>query len=185
MNPNTSERLVIIDLEATCWEPGRHKPSEMETIEIGAVLVDHATGNKLDEFNTFIRPVRYPILSDFCKKLTSISQGQIDSAPRFPEAFQRFLDWIYDRGNVILASWGAYDDKQLKQDCSFHGIDYPFHGRHLNLKKEFGKLHNGRKFGMKRALQLSGLTLEGQHHRGIDDARNIYRLYLWLRQHSQ
>ncbi|MDF2697512.1 MAG: Inhibitor of the KinA pathway to sporulation, putative exonuclease, partial [Labilithrix sp.] len=30
------------------------------------------------------------------------------------------------------------------------------------------------------ALEHAGLTLEGTHHRGIDDARNIARLLPWL-----
>lgn len=30
--------------------------------------------------------------------------------------------------------------------------------------------------GMARALEIAGLPLEGTHHRGADDARNIARL---------
>jgi inhibitor of KinA sporulation pathway (predicted exonuclease) len=30
--------------------------------------------------------------------------------------------------------------------------------------------------GMKRALELMGIPLDGQHHRGVDDARNIAKI---------
>ena len=33
-------RVVVVDLEATCWERAEHDPSRMETIEIGAVSVE-------------------------------------------------------------------------------------------------------------------------------------------------
>jgi hypothetical protein len=46
----------------------------------------------------------------------------------------------------------------------------------LNLKKEFARLFGFKASGMERALAQAGLQLEGTHHRGIDDARNIARL---------
>lgn len=33
---------------------------------------------------------------------------------------------------------------------------------------------------MKEALRFMALPLEGRHHRGIDDARNIARLAMWI-----
>ena len=58
----------------------------MEIIEIGAVMVDRETLSIVDEFQTFIKPIRHPILTDFCKQLTSITQSQVDTAPTFPAA---------------------------------------------------------------------------------------------------
>ena len=170
-------KLVIIDLEATCWERGEHKPSEMETIEIGAVLVDNVRVEAFDELDLFVRPIRHPVLSDFCMELTSIRQKDVDTADLFPVAWQRFMNWVADSTDLCVASWGAYDSKQLKQDCIYHDLVYPFENRHLNLKRMFGAMHGDRKFGMKRALRMLGLKLEGTHHRGIDDARNIFRIY--------
>ena len=37
-----------------------------------------------------------------------------------------------------------------------------------------------KKLGMAEALKHCGLPLEGTHHRGIDDARNIARLLPWI-----
>ncbi len=37
-----------------------------------------------------------------------------------------------------------------------------------------------KKQGMAEALKLCGLKLEGAHHRGIDDARNIARMLPWI-----
>jgi len=37
-----------------------------------------------------------------------------------------------------------------------------------------------RRSGLQAALAFHDLAFEGQHHRGIDDARNIARLLPWI-----
>ena len=170
-------RLLIVDLEATCWEAGRHRPGDMEIIEIGAILVAPGAVESPLEFQTFVRPVRFPVLSEFCRSMTSIRQEDVDGADPFPEAFARFLEWTGDPGAVRFASWGAYDRKQFLKDCAFHRVPYPFAEDHLNIKQFFAKRRSGGKPpGMRGALRQLGLELEGTHHRGIDDARNIWRI---------
>lgn len=64
---------LVIDLEATTSDDGSLPPEQMETIEIGAVLVDAQTLAVVDEYQSFVRPVRHPRLLPFCTKLTSIT----------------------------------------------------------------------------------------------------------------
>jgi inhibitor of KinA sporulation pathway (predicted exonuclease) len=47
---------------------------------------------------------------------------------------------------------------------------------HINLKKQFASVFRTKVCGMERALAHAGLLLDGTHHRGIDDARNIAKL---------
>jgi inhibitor of KinA sporulation pathway (predicted exonuclease) len=77
---------------------------------------------------------------------------------------------------VLLASWGAYDRNQLSRDRHRHGIRLPFGKGHLNIKAAFAERAGRPPMGMAQALRLCGLPLEGTHHRGIDDARNIAKL---------
>jgi inhibitor of KinA sporulation pathway (predicted exonuclease) len=52
---------------------------------------------------------------------------------------------------------------------------------HVNLKTRFTEAQGlKKKPGMAQALGLCGLNLEGTHHRGIDDARNIARMLPWI-----
>lgn len=167
--------LLVVDLEATCWEVPEHRAEQMETIEIGAVLVEPGKTGPASEFQTFVRPERHPVLSPFCRKLTTITQAEVERAERFPAAFARFLEWIGDPHEVLFASWGEYDMRQFQRDCRQHGVAYPF-GRHWNLKRAVAR-HLGRKpAGMSAILAELGLALEGTHHRGLDDARNIARV---------
>lgn len=175
-------RLVVIDLEATTSDDGSLPRDEMETIEIGAVLVDVAELSVLGDFQCFVMPVRHPILLPFCTSLTGISQAMLEGAPSFPTAMASLFDAMPLREpHVAWGSWGKFDDTQLRRDCAWHGIDYPMPA-HVNLKASF-RGGSGRRrvpMGMAEAIRRCGLELEGAHHRALDDARNIARLLPWV-----
>jgi 3'-5' exoribonuclease 1 len=66
---------------------------------------------------------------------------------------------------------------QFRRDCSRHKIALPAgFKRHINLKTEFARLMEVEVCGMSTALKIAGIPLEGVHHRGIDDAKNIAKL---------
>lgn len=168
---------LIVDLEATCSDDKSIARRKMEIIEIGAVLLNSKTLQIQSEYQTFVKPILNPSLTHFCRSLTSISQQDIDQAPHFPEALKNFQSWFYPFGSYRFCSWGDYDRHQFKQDCQLHGVGYPFPGDHLNLKRAFSQsLNYKKKFGMAGALSELGIELQGRHHRGIDDARNIARI---------
>jgi 3'-5' exoribonuclease 1 len=155
----------------------------METIEIGAVMVDRETLSIVDEFQTFIKPSRHPILTDFCIQLTSITQAQVDTAPTFPGAIDLWQPWLKQFDRTIFGSWGEYDRKQLQQDSKHHRIDLPdpVSSNHVNLKEIFSQAQGlNQRYGMVQALNLSHIELTGTHHRGIDDARNISKLLPYI-----
>lgn len=170
--------FLIIDLEATCCDDNTISRREMEIIEIGAVMLNRETWEIDSEFQQFIKPTRHPTLTEFCTKLTTITQQDVENAPTFPAAITQLNNWISLYPNYIFCSWGDYDKNQFKQDCKFHNIPYPLGTEHINIKKEFSEyLGTSMKFGMAQALQHLGIELLGTHHRGIDDARNIAAIY--------
>lgn len=168
---------IIVDLEATCWRK-RTTNQRNEIIEIGAVKIDQR-GNIISEFAVFVHPKLNPILSNFCTELTSIEQADIDSAEDYPSVLKRFQDWIDLRTPYVLCSWGFYDKKQFMADGDLHDLSNDWLEQHISIKHQYADLKNLRKpIGMSRALQKEGLKLEGTHHRGIDDARNIAKIFL-------
>ncbi len=173
---------LVVDLEATCCDKqSTIKHTEMEIIEIGAVMVEAENLNIVDEFQSFIKPIRHPILTEFCKSLTSISQAQVDLAPSYPETIALLKKWLSAYSNGIFGSWGDYDRKQFQQDSDFHKVPFPITYPHVNLKQLFSDKQGLRKrHGMAKALQMAGLPLDGTHHRGIDDARNIAKLLPYI-----
>ena len=113
------------------------------------------------EYQQFIKPVRHPILTEFCTDLTTITQQDVDTAPTFAEVIPQFKQWIDSYPKNIFCSWGNYDKTQFIQDCKFHNIDYPFGTEHRNIKKEFSMYFGNAKksFGMTKALEHLGLQL--------------------------
>ena len=175
--------ILVVDLEATCCDLQSIPRHQMETIEIGAVMVSVESLAIVDEFQTFIKPLRHPILTEFCLQLTSITQSQVDTAPTFPDAIKAWQPWLSKFDKTIFASWGDYDRKQLQQDSKHHRIDlpYPVSSNHINLKEIFSTTQGlNKRYGMAQALNLANIELTGTHHRGIDDARNISKLLPYI-----
>ena len=180
------ELYLIVDLEATTSRDGSVPKDEMETIEIGAVLVRVETLEVQAEFATLVRPVRHPTLTAFCTELTTITQAMVAEAPLFPAAMAAFAQEMPLSGpGVVFGSWGEFDRRQLEQDSAYHGIPYLL-PVHLNLKRRFSELLGSsrrarrRGFGVAEALAICHLEFEGTAHRGLDDARNIARLLPWI-----
>jgi 3'-5' exoribonuclease 1 len=172
--------LLVCDLEATCDAGGRIPRHETEIIEIGCVLVDEATLSPVDEWWTFVKPVKHPV-TRFCTELTSIRPEDIAQAPRFREAIAACARWL-DGRRPLFCCWGDYDWDQLAREAKRNGnLTLPFGSKHLNLKKKFSAtIGDAHRYGMAEALRKVGLPLEGTHHRGIDDARNMVRLLPWV-----
>ena len=178
--------LVVLDFEATCDE--REPPDPQEIIELPSVLLDGATLEVLDEFETFVRPVHHPTLTSFCTALTSITQADVDAAPPFPAALEAHLAWLRSHGLPTegdalpwaFVTCGDWDLRtMLPAQLATAGFDHvpAPHRRWINVKVPFrrwdGKM---RRAGMARMLEALGLELEGRHHRGIDDCRNIAKI---------
>ena len=76
-----------------------------------------------------------------------------------------------------MCSWGAYDIRQIVAVCKKHKIELSaIFNTHINLKALFAKLRDCRPCGMRKALNILDISLEGTHHRGIDDTMNISRI---------
>jgi inhibitor of KinA sporulation pathway (predicted exonuclease) len=144
---------IIYDLEATCWEnefDARGKRREI--IEIGGVLINEH-GDTLSRFESFVQPVVQPMLSDFCKNLTSITQVDVNQADKFPEVVQDFKDWIgcTDDEEYLLCSWGFFDRSALIKDCDLHQLEKTWVKKHISLKDQYPRIINsGRALGLKK-----------------------------------
>lgn len=167
---------LVVDLEATCCDDDSIPREETEIIEIGAVLVAADTLAPTAEFQTFVRPIRHPKLTEFCTRLTTITQADVAAAPRFPQASAALANFVRGK-DALFCSWGGYDRNQLRRDANRHRVKPPLGERHLNLKAAFSqRLGESREYGTGQALRRIGLSFAGTHHRAIDDARNIARL---------
>jgi len=170
--------FIVYDIEATCWE-GRPPGMVQETIEIGAYRLDRL-GDITGSFSRLIKPIIHPQLSLFCQRLTGISQVDINKARRFPEVIDDFKDWagVYDGEEVVLASWGRFDTKQLGKDCRLHREGDDWLDLSIDLKEQYRKIRGLPKArGLRSAVKHEGFEWVGNQHQALDDAQNTVQLF--------
>ena len=166
------DQIIVIDVEATCWEGNPPPGQESEIIEIGVCPVEVATGRRLEKRSILVRPERSRV-SPFCTQLTTLTEEQVAAGVPFAEACQT-LRKEYQTRDRLWASFGDYDRNQFERQCGSARVAYPFGPGHLNVKTLFALSRAlPHEVGMAQALELLGVELEGTHHRGGDDAWNI------------
>ena len=130
------KEVVIYDLEYTTW-PGaleRHwsgKDEYREIIRIGAISIDLGSLQEIETLDVFVKPSANPVLSDYCVKLTGITNEQIQAEGiALHEALHKFADFVGKRNIfsyacdflVILENLRlnnvAFNAKTLKGDRS-------------------------------------------------------------------
>mgnify|MGYP001797483586 CR=1 FL=1 len=168
-------KIIIIDLEATCWEKKKPKGAHHDIIEFGVAVLEIATGDILANEGLLVRPTSSEI-SPFCTELTTITPEMVADAPDFKTACTQLVEQFATKRHP-WASFGAYDYNQLQRQCNREQVNFPLSMQHLNVKALFALQHQLKHpIGMAGVLKSLNLPLEGTHHRGIDDARNIARI---------
>jgi inhibitor of KinA sporulation pathway (predicted exonuclease) len=181
----TTDTILIIDLEATCWDGRPPRGQESEIIEIGVCMMEVKTGKISQNEGILVKP-QYSSVSPFCTELTSITQKMLDEEGILLEDALDILRAEYDFENITWASYGNYDLNMLQSQSRRFNVDYPLGDQHINVKTLFGELHPTirKSVGMSRALGELNIPLEGTHHRGVDDAKNIAKILYWCLQNS-
>jgi inhibitor of KinA sporulation pathway (predicted exonuclease) len=169
------DKIVVVDIEATCWQGDPPAGQFNEIIEVGVCLLDLNSGEITDNRGIIVKPENSEIRL-FCTELTTITQDMVDYGITLKEACEILVN-DFESDKRVWASYGAYDQKQFTKECAEKGIKYPFGQSYLNVKTLFAVMNGLKKeVGMAKALHLAKIELEGTHHRGIDDARNIAKI---------
>ena len=174
--------FLVLDFEATCDRDTKMKPQEI--IEFPVLKVNAATMKTESTFHTYVQPTAHPVLTEFCTELTGITQDMVIGQPTLPDVLQQFHKWMFKNGlldptvNSCFVTCGDWDLKtMLPGQCKYFKI--PIHNyfrRWVNIKRLFQRVTGQRAAGMPGMLKALGLELEGRHHSGIDDSKNIARI---------
>lgn len=170
------DKILVVDIEATCWEGSNPDGMENDIIEIGVCLLDVHTGEISENRGILVKPER-SVVSPFCTELTTITSEMIEEEGMPFKTACSILRKEFLSQSRAWASFGAYDLKQFQRQCGDLGIGYPFGPSHINVKTLFAlKKKLGHEQGMAGALEILEIPLEGTHHRGVDDAKNIAKI---------
>ncbi|XP_078426247.1 3'-5' exoribonuclease 1 isoform X3 [Cetorhinus maximus] len=139
--------ICVIDFEATCEE---NNPPEYlhEIIEFPVALVNTRTLEIEDTFQEYVKPELKPKLTEFCTKLTGITQDMVDKAGSFPDVLQRVVDWMREKElgtncRYAVLTDGSWDmSKFLNVQCHLSSIEYPrFAKKWINIRKCYGNFY--------------------------------------------
>ena len=145
-----------------------------EIIEIGAVKLD----NDLETVDTFSCIIRSQIgkkLRGTVKRLTQLTNADINAGMPFTKAFSLFRKWIGNEETVIF-TWGDGDIRVLLDNFKYlNGIKViPFLKTYCDLQKSFQKINNsakGQQTGLLAAAEMVGIDPEMYiHHRALGDS---------------
>ncbi|KAJ3129223.1 3'-5' exoribonuclease 1 [Nowakowskiella sp. JEL0407] len=176
--------LCVLDFEATC-EKDSGFDFENEIIEFPVVLINIESNLVDAEFHKFVRPSREPILSDFCKELTGISQSQIDRADTFPKVLDQLEEWLsafseFPYDDMMFVTDGPWDLRDfLRKQCNTSKVSRPSYlYKFVDLRLLFSQHYKHERAGLNLEAMLSiiGRRFEGRQHSGIEDTRNIARI---------
>lgn len=136
----------------------------------------------MGEFRAYVRPVIHPILSPFCTELTGIAQATVGAARALPEVLAAHTEWLRDSTadasleSVVFVTCGDWDLKTaLPHEARNKGLEvHAVYRRWINIKVEYTAMfRRPSRGGMAGMLHEQRIPLEGHHHSGLDDCRNI------------
>jgi inhibitor of KinA sporulation pathway (predicted exonuclease) len=169
------DKIIVVDVEATCWEDREKTRRDSEIIEIGVCFLDVKIGKITDNRGIIVRPESSEV-SEYCTELTTLTQDMVNNGVSFRYACDILMKEYQSRKHT-WASYGQYDWFQFRKECEKKNVPYPFSSCYINIKNLFALMNKlGRERGMAKALGISNIKLEGTHHRGKDDAYNIAKI---------
>lgn len=183
------DKILVVDVEATCWDKKEQEGKTSEIIEIGICPIEFKSGiGKYfvgDRESIFVK-THYSKVSTYCETLTGITQQTLDEKGiPFADACI-YLRNKYHSDHYMWASYGDYDCYLFARQCKREKSTYPFIKTHLNVKNLFALLHQfPTEVGMAEALRYMEIPLDGKHHCGGDDAHNIAKLLAQLLNDAQ
>ncbi len=181
---------VVLDFEATCKDGDLMTPQEI--IQFPAVLVDGYSFQVLDTFNTFVKPQYSPVLTDFCKTLTGITQEEVDKGVSFTTALSQYQEWLKNHGlfnNYTVVTWGNWDLMcMFPAQCELSSVSVPWCLRTwCNLKYVINRvigIHP--KVTCKEVVtQYFNLPWHGTVHNGLHDSLNVSQLLPYFANNGQ
>lgn len=172
------DEVIVVDLEATCWETKEEKALNVsEIIEIGICRLNTLTGEISDSRSIIVKPV-FSKVSDFCTQLTGHTQAGVNAGIPLSDAIS-IIKNDYSLNRKVLAAYGNYDGHKLLNECHSKGIDFRLPPTYLNISALATlKLKANKRLGLQRSCNKFGLIFEGVPHSGKDDAMMAAKV-LW------
>ncbi len=176
---------IVVDLEMNTIrrKSEARKIWNMETIEIGAVMLDDDL-EEIASFRTYVKPEFNDCIERKITRLTGITDDMVKNAPYFSEALKMFTNWcLGTNDDVTIYAWSESDYMQISNEMLLKNYQVSENEKDLLLNEwsdfqhEFDS-HLGfqKQVSLKMALDMAGVDFFGKEHDALDDARNTAEL---------
>lgn len=177
------EKFIIFDLE--CWSdegvaarnwsgPGEYR----ELIQVGATLTDTRRFTEQFPVKALVKPRINPILSNYIKTLTGITQEEIDrKGIDFAVFLPMFFGWCVDLEIYCFDSRTdgsrLFDRDVLIENCDLYGLEFPFNPeRFHNINDIFAK-HGYAVKQSGASPEAFGIKIPARPHDALNDVRGL------------
>lgn len=171
-----AHQYLFIDFEFTMPE-GKSNPQGFypEIIEVGLVSVKNQ--KILEQYSSYVKPTKFPILTERCKSFLNISQEQVSNGISFRDLINKLSNYESSSPSTII-TWGNMDMKVLRQNCQRAGFPFPFKGKQRDLSMEYKRFFGDQnQTGLWKAVQEYGKEGTGKHHCALDDALTTFNIF--------
>ncbi|KDP45856.1 hypothetical protein JCGZ_15300 [Jatropha curcas] len=185
--PQDFDFFLVFDLEG-----------KVEILEFPILIIDAQTLAVVDLFHRFVRPsaMSEQRINEYIEnKYGKFGVDRVwhDTALPFNEVVQEFEAWLthhhlWDKkhggllNRAAFVTCGNWDVKtQVPQQCQVSKIKLPpYFMEWINLKDVYQNFYKPRKEarGMRTMMEQLKIPMQGSHHLGIDDTKNIAKVLL-------
>ena len=182
MSENNKDYLCFADFEFTC---GYYiNKYECEILSAGVIICDKDYEVK-EKFYCTCRPYRHPKLTKQCRRLTKLTQEEINDSPDSNDVMEIIVKLLkkYRINNIYV--WGSSDKSALSSDVK----------QHQKYRKEYGNIQRVREkifdiqekitdkmelpepVNIKELASAFDYTPTGNFHNALNDALALYVIY--------
>ena len=185
----------LLDIVMTCdgrqedgkfIDDGRMKHAQREIISVGLVVCDDKYNIK-NRYSSYVRPVHNTTITNYCEKLTGITQNDVDHGKKCNNAFHDIrkmcekysIDYIFTFGNAdkdgIMISAKRIRKKREKVNNLYFVSEKIIDVRPAILRGINCKNYRKSPSLSKIAEELE-VKIKGKHHDALNDAVLLYRI---------
>lgn len=169
--------LVFLDFEFNC--PEQKGTNKREIISMGAVF-RYSDGSPLTSFYSLVKPSRNSRISDRTRRLTGITQKQLNKSQNFDVVSEKFLHLVDCFSPSEYFVWGSADKAEVQKSVRYSKADNRmteisgnFHDLQIDVMKE---LNLDNPYNLERVADIYDIDFVHTFS-AIDDAECLAEIY--------
>lgn len=167
-------------------DDGRMKHSQREIISVGFVVCDDKYNIK-NKYSSFVKPVHNTTITDYCEKLTGITQSDVDRGKKCNNAFRDIremckrysVDYIFTFGNadktgiMFSVKWNRKEKEKVN---NLFAVSEKIIDVRPEILKRIDCKNYRRCPCLPKIAEKLEVKIKGEHHNALNDAVLLYKI---------